>query len=512
MRRISVILAVGFLLATAACPATDARAAGGAVEVAGEATGFKGLLERARLERSGGDYGEAARLYALALKAAPPEQKDAISVELAVVLGWSKDYDGAIEVFSGVLEADPFNREARLGQARTYGWARDYERSKAEYRTLLAEDPGSTEARIGLARVYSWEGSLKAAADIYREVLAEDPGNKEARLALSRALWWGGDIEGALAEAGVLVKADPADIEALRLERKLRGALGPELGAMWSRSSDSDANELATYRASGYFNISPLLRLNVDYSRLEASRHAQKAHADIVTVRDSVRVSKDLTFIPKLSFVSTGSGAGGSDYVAGGLSAHWDFYRETTAVFSFDLSPLLDTPTLIENDITVFTYSAAVIHHRGDVTASLRAAFSDYSDDNTSTGLRGNIAWKAYGRGPDVIVGYIPEYRSFSEKTNSGYYNPGDIISHDLYLTLSGRLYMDALEYELTGTAGLQSTDAGSDSTSSFKAMVTGRLTRGLSAWAGYKWSRSALESPTGFRYEEFRAGLDYLF
>lgn len=516
---LTLFLSAAIVLSSAACFMPDARAGGESRDavktstksIVKEPSGLTGLLEKARLEKTNSNYAEAARLYSLALAAAPPERQGAIRLELATVLGWSKDYKGAIGVFTRVLAADPFNRDARLGLARTYGWAKDYEKSRIEYMILLSEDPGNTEARIGLAQVYSWEGVHKKAVDMYRKLLAENPGNDEVRLGLARVLWWSGDLEGSLKEATAIVKADSGNIEAARLERRLRKELGPELGVLLASSSDSDANKLTTYKASGSFNISPLLRLAVDYSRFNASRYSQKAHADILTIRDSIRVSKELEFIPKLSFVSTGSGAGGADYIAAGLSAYWDFYRDTTAVFSYGLSPLVDTPALIENNIRVGAYSAAVMHHRGDFTASLRAAYDDYSDGNSSTGVRGNIAWKV-NSAPDVIVGYIPEYKAFSEKTYSGYYNPADIISHDLYLTLSGGLYDDALEYELTGTAGLQSTDTGSEYTSSLRAKVTGRLTRNLSAFAGYKWSRSALESTTGYRFQEFRAGLDYLF
>lgn len=519
MRSLKVFLAVALFLSSAVCLTVNARAEGenndtgkGSTEsVAKDPSGLTELLGKARLEKSRGCYGEAVRLYRSALAAAPVEKREGISVKLATVLGWSGDYKGAIEVFSGVLEADPFNRDARLGLARSYGWAKEYEKSKAGYRTVLKDDPGNTEAKTGLARVYSWEGGLKEAEALYREVLAKDPGNEEARLGLSKVLWWGGDLDGSLKEAALVVQNDPGNIEVARFERRLREEKGPELGFLWTSSSDSDADELTTYKTSGYLNISPLLRFNVDYSRFDASRYSHKAHADIVTIRDSMRVSKDLNITPRLSFVSTGSDAGDTTYLAGGLSANWGFYRDTTAVFSYSLFPLVDTPTLIENNVRVAESSAAVMHSWRNLTASLWAAYGDYSDGNTSSSVRANIAWKVHS-GPDVIAGYIPGYREFSKKTDSGYFNPHDIISHNLYLTITGGLYIDAIEYELTGTAGLQSFDSASEYTSSFRAKVTGHLTRNLSAFAGYKWSRSALESATGFRFEEFRAGLDYLF
>lgn len=522
MKSLTVFLAAAFFLSSAACLTASARAGevnngtgkGPGAAIAAEETGFNDLLGKARSEKARGCYSDAARLYRLALASAPVEKREGISVELGTVLGWSGDFKGAIEVFSGVLEADPLNRDARLGLARSYAWAKEYEKSKAEYRRVLKEDPNNTEARIGLARVYSWEGgegSLKEAAVKYREVLSKDPANEEARLGLSKALLWGGDLEGSLKEAEEAVRRDPGSAEAARSVRRLREEKGPELGLLWASSSDSDSNDLITYKASGYANISPLLRLGADYSRFDASRHSEKAHADIITIRDSVKVSKELNVTPRLSMVSTGSDAGGTTYLAGGVSADWGFYRDTTAFFSYSLTPLVDTPALIRNNIRVAESSAAVMHSRGDFTASLGAAYGDYSDGNTATGVRANIAWKAHSN-PDVVAGYIPGFREFSKKTDSGYFNPHDIITHNLYLTLSGGLYGDAVEYELTGTAGVESFDSNSEYISSFRAKVTGHLTRSLSAYAGYKWSRSALESASGFRFEEWRAGLDYLF
>lgn len=522
MRSLTVFLAAALFLSSASCFAVSAQAGGvnsaagkdpGAA-IAADSSGFNDLLVKARSEKTRGCYGEAGRLYRLALASAPPEKREGISVELGTVLGWSGDYKGAIEVFSGVIETDPLNRDARLGLARSYSWAKEYERSKAEYRRVLKEDPNNAEARIGLARVYSWEGgegSLKESEALYREVLAKDPNNEEARIGLAKALLWRGDLDGSLKEAGEAVRNNPGDTEAAKFERRLREEKGPELGFLWASSSDSDSNDLTTYRATGYLNASPLLRLSADYSRFDASRHSDKAHADIITVRDSIKVSKDLTVTPRLSMVSTGSDAGGTTYPAGGLSADWGFYRDTTAFFSYTLYPLVDTPALIRNNIRVAETTAAVMHSRGDFTASLGASYGDYSDGNTVTGVRGNIAWKAHGS-PDVVVGYIPDFREFSKKTNSGYFNPHDIISHNLYLMVAGGLYGDAVEYELTGTAGVESFDSTSEYVSAFRAKVTGHLTRNFSAFAGYKWSRSALESASGFRFEEWRAGLDYLF
>lgn len=519
MRSLTIILLAAFFVISSAASLVPNAYAGSVEADAGKGSAISPaagrssaeLLNEAREEKSRGRYGKAIRLYRSALTGAPIERQNGISVELATVQGWNGDYKGAIDTFTGVLASDPFNTEARLGLARTYGWAKEYEKAKTEYAIVLEGDPGSAQAKIGLARVHSWDGELREATALYREVLAKDPANEEARLGLSKVLWWGGDLRGAFNEAAIVMRSNPSNLEASRLERKLRTEIGPELTVQWASSRDSDADELTTYKASGYFNINPLARLDVDYTRVSASRYAQKAHADILSVRDSVRFTKEIAAKARLSLVSTGSNAGGRDYLAGGLSVYWDFYRDTTAVFSYNLMPLVDTPTLIENNIRLGELSASVMRHWKDVTGSLRAAYGSYSDDNSSAGLRGNIAWKLR-TGPDVVVGYIPEYKAFSKTTNSGYYNPGHIMSNTLYVTLSGGLYADKVEYELTGTAGLQSTDSGTDSTSSVKAKVTGRLTRNLSAFAGYKWSRSALESATGFRYEEFMAGLDYLF
>ncbi|PIR19628.1 MAG: hypothetical protein COV48_00925, partial [Elusimicrobia bacterium CG11_big_fil_rev_8_21_14_0_20_64_6] len=99
MKNLIVLLSAAVFLSSVACYMPEARAGGestdavkGSAEtLAKEPSGPAELLEKARLERSNANYGEAARLYALALSAAPPEAQGAIRVELATVLGWSRD-------------------------------------------------------------------------------------------------------------------------------------------------------------------------------------------------------------------------------------------------------------------------------------------------------------------------------------------------------------------------------------------------------------------------------------
>jgi opacity protein-like surface antigen len=51
-----------------------------------------------------------------------------------------------------------------------------------------------------------------------------------------------------------------------------------------------------------------------------------------------------------------------------------------------------------------------------------------------------------------------------------------------------------------------------SQSTLQFQAGLDWEAARDFSFEALYKYSRSALESASGFRFEEFRAGVNYLF
>ncbi|MCR4286497.1 MAG: tetratricopeptide repeat protein [Deltaproteobacteria bacterium] len=469
------------------------------------------LLTEARELKSKGRLRQAIPAYSSAIDALDGPEKDEAAIELASILGVKKRYEEAVRLLLSVLERNPSNIEARKTLARTFGWAGEYDESIKEYEKALALNPEDPEAQTGLGRVLSWKGDLEGAESRLRAALEKSPANNDARLALANALWWNGEPQASLDEANAALSKNPADIEALRLKRRLRHAIGPELNLTFSSSIDSDENKLSVYRALGYVNEDRFLRLSLEYQRIEASRLDEAGEADILTIKDSIDISKWFSVNPRLSFARLESSAGSTGLVAGGVSASWEIQKGLRAAGSAHRYALADTAQLIKNNIRVNEYALAVIHDYNIMTTALEAGLSRYSDDNSRKDLSANIALKLM-ESPGIVAGAIALYRDFSAKTFSGYFNPRGFRSYSAYLTISDDIYMDRVYYSITGTTGTQAFESKNEDTASLKASIGYRAGENAAFDAGYKWSKSALENPAGFEFNEYRLGFNYLF
>ncbi|MBI5236934.1 MAG: tetratricopeptide repeat protein [Deltaproteobacteria bacterium] len=469
------------------------------------------LLTEARELKAKGRLRQAIPVYSSAIDSLDGPEKDSAAIELAAILGMKKRYKEAISLLLDVLERNPSDIEARKTLARTFGWAGEYNESIKEYEKALALNHEDAEAQTGLGRVLSWKGDLDGAESRLRKTLEGRPDNNDARLALANTLWWKGEPQASLHEVNAALSKNPADIEALRLKRRLMQELGPVLGLSFSSASDSDENKLSVYRAGGYVNEDRMLRLSLDYQRVEASRADESGEADILTIKDSIDISKGVSINPMVSFAKLKSSLGSTGLVAGGVSINWEIQKGLRAIGSVHRYALADTALLIKNDIRVNEYAVAMILDYNIVTTAFEAGSSRYSDDNSRKDLSVNIALKLMER-PGIVGGAIALYRDFTEKTFSGYFNPQGFHSYSAYLTISDDIYMDRLFYSITGTAGMQAFESKNEDTTSLKASIGWRAGENAAFDAGYKWSKSALESPAGFEFNEYRLGFNYLF
>lgn len=440
-----------------------------------------------------------------------PEVSAQSAYARADTLAKAGEYGKATALIEDILQKDPGNTDARLLYARVLSWKGEYEKSLAVYEGVIREKPGNAEARAGYARVLSWKGEHKLSVDEYRRALEMDPGSIETRLALARTLWWKGDIDAALMELAIILSKDPANAEALSLERRLRTDRGPSLKALYSNSSDSDGNRLESYRLTfrDTFGLEGH-RFEAGYRRYDASFMGRSATAGLFDLKDSIRLPGKSVLTPRLSLVSLDSRSGSSAYLTEGLSFHTPLAKSTRLGLSYSRYPLVDTTVLIENNIRVREAHASVTHDMRRSTLSASAASASYSDGNSRYDLSAGASVRVLKR-PEVIAGFVSEYRDFSERKANGYYNPPHIFSNSVYLDVSDRFRQDFI-YGVKATLGNQSREGTSELAGSFQAGLEWEATRDLSFEALYKYSRSALESASGFRFEEFRAGVNYLF
>lgn len=469
------------------------------------------LIKQAKVMKSKRRFKEAIKLLKSAANLTPTENDLDIKIEIATLLSFVHEYKESIDIFTGILNKDPGNRDARLGLAKTYSWAGMYDSAIKEYTLILEIRPDDAEAKIGISRILSWQGRHDEAINGYRAVLENHPENVEARLGLANVMMWRGDLKGSLEETRFILIQSPDNQEAIKLDRRLREEKGPVVSVSASNSSDSDKNILVSYKTQGYLNLGPQSKLNFEYTNYEASRKKYNGYANIFTVRDSIRISKVISVSPRFSLVRINSDNNDTAYAAGGVSTRWVLTKSGSLHFSYSLSPLIDTVQLMQNDIRVQEYSASVLYNLRDITISAGTSYGDYSDNNSRYDFSSNGAWTINNK-PKTITGYILDYRNFGKTPYTGYFSPNDFISMRLYLTLSGDVYTNKIEYNTTGSIGIQSHESKTEDTSSFQAKLIGHLNRYISFDAGYKWSRSSLETLSGYRFEEYRFGLTYVF
>lgn len=429
----------------------------------------------------------------------------------ADALAKAGEYDRAILIIEKFLARNPANTDGQLLYARTLSWKGEYGRAIEVYSEVIQREPGNGEAHAGFARVLSWKGEYGRSAEAYRRSLDIAPGSADTRTGLARTLWWKGDADGALKELSTILSKDPANAEALALERRLRQDRGPSAKAFYVNASDSDNNRVESYQASftDTFGL-PGHRFAFAYKRFESSLPGRSASASFLDLKDSIKVMGRAVLTPRISLVSLDSGTNDTAYLTEGLSFNMPLAKGTAMTAAYSRYPLVDTARLIENNIRVREAALALTREARGATMSASVLSASYSDGNSRYDLAAGLAMSLF-KEPRVIVGVSSLYRDFSERKANGYFNPPNIFSNSVYADASGSLWQK-LVYKAKAALGTQSYEGKSEYATSFQAGLEWEAARDLSFEAGWKYSRSALESASGFRYEEFRAGVNYLF
>lgn len=472
----------------------------------------KELIAEARELKQSKRYNNAANRLMRAAKLSSARHSISLRTEAATMFGWSGKYDIAEAVYASIIKEDPKNRGARLGLARIYSWTGKHDQALKEYATVLSESPSNSSALVGRARVLSWKGDYKGAIEGYGALIKTNPKNTEALDGLARVLWWSGEHEASIETLDKILTLKPHNKEARRLKRRVSWDAGPTLSVKGAHSSDSDSNEIESLKATGYLNHKKAGKLRLTLARYNVKRLGDKGRATVIKLKDSIRITKKLKASISVSAVNSESGSVSNSYFTAGVSAEAKLARKLRGIASVSRSPYLDTPQLIRNNIRVTSYSATVMRDFKRTTLSASAGYRDYSDSNSSYRIKGNVA-RTVIKEPDytITVGYMPEYRDFSKKTYSGYYNPGKVFSNDLYLNIKGLAKKDRLVYRATATVGTQNSTK-SEFTGALRIGATYYIKENLNVEAEAKWSKSALETSTGYRSESYKAGLNYLF
>ena len=160
-------------------------------------------------------YSEAVHYFEIGLS-----KKEDPNLELLYgqALLYSGDYKRAKEIFQGVIDKQPGNREARVHLADALAYGKEYDKATAMYRDVLQTEE-NREVKKKLAEVLSWDKQYRQALDLYDEMLAEKDDLK-IRLQRARILGWSRKYGQSLREYQLILDAGYDELVELEMNAK----------------------------------------------------------------------------------------------------------------------------------------------------------------------------------------------------------------------------------------------------------------------------------------------------
>lgn len=475
--------------------------------------------ERARLHRELGDIFAARDEY----RAAAPEYQAALAfsqdfpekdrLRMAVVMSWGGDYSAAIDEFTRIIIENPANLEARLGQARTLAWAGRHGEAVAEAELVLKQDPGNRDALLIKANVLKWQGKVRDSLPIYTGILkgGED---FDARIGLTYALLSAGERRGARASLELLKPAYPYQEKELReLAEALDRATRSNLDFRFSYYDDTDRNDVQRYSLTYKFWLADW-NMGASYRHTDSRDPSRNNRAEEFTIQGYVRPLPELGIGGGVGFSQEADG-GTTDFFTWNLAGDCSLLRGSAGIAASSYL-FNDTAQLIESRIRVTAATLTTTQRLIDrLSLSGTYGFKEYSDDNRSHDFQLSSTVTILTGTPVVQAGYRFRYLDFDRQSGSGYFDPDDFISNQVFVNLS--LEQGRFSSFLGGYGGVQSFRRGG-------SKASGDLFGGVSGLVGYRFmdrltgeingefGNYALQTVTGFEYFQVGARLGLTF
>ncbi|MFZ3073406.1 MAG: tetratricopeptide repeat protein, partial [Thermodesulfobacteriota bacterium] len=462
-----------------------------------------------------GNNKEAATAYVKALSFPKRDFSGEERRLMAMRIAWAGDFKKAESELFLILSEDPKNSDARVSLSRVISWQGRMDEALVEAEKVIKLSPGNAEALVVKADVLRWKGDFAGAVSLYEEALKKGE-NFSARLGLSYALLYSGKKTEALENASLLRPGNPSEEgEAVKLREAIEAATKPGVKASSSGYSDSDGNRV-DYYSIGYGFFIRQLKTDLSYKRVDASDDLRTGNADTfyVSVSSDARV---------LVFDSINAGAGFSalspdaeDSTEIGIYHVGGKARFTDAGAGIYVSKfvLTDTARLIEEGVRVLSAGLDGSYKAGTKFSVLGSyGHGDYSDDNSSDEVNVVPEYEFVKAGAySMKAGYKFKYLDFKRNSGSGYFDPQDFISHQVFLKMFFEKERHSLSLEpFIGNQSFERYGKGNNDPTS-----------GVSGRYEYKISRSAVFSlraetgdyaagtAAGFRFTQFGAGVEF--
>ncbi|MBF8259400.1 MAG: hypothetical protein HW377_1774, partial [Actinobacteria bacterium] len=283
-------------------------------------------------------------------------------------------------------------------------------------------------------------------------------------------------------------------------------AVRPSADAGYAYYNDSDGNR--SNKSSASFSAwASVARIGLGFRYFDARDNVRYADVRQASLGVSSRVTENMG-------LSAAAGFHGSNavetrgFMTGSGRLELRIPRGNIAA-SASSEILADTAQIIGNSVRVSSYQMSLSQYLGSgITADGAFGYRDYTDRNHSRDLALSVRYAFDVRAPLVNAGYRFRLRDFSRETGSGYFDPSNYMSHQLFLGLShdGRWLTASLEpyvgYEMfdrRGTSASQWIGGGS-------ASLGVKIAEGWILEANFEGGSNSAAAAAGFDY--FQAGV----
>ena len=356
-------------------------------------------------------------------------------LQIAIYLSWAGEMHESLNELDLILEASPSNLKARIHRARVLSWSGRLDKSINEADNILKDYPDNRDAMLVKANALRWKGLSWKALPIYHQIL-EKGEDFDTHLGITYAQLSAGDIRGAKQNRNLLTPSYPyQEKEKKELNDYMDRIVRPTISVGYNYYHDSDENITNRYLAGlGFWTGN--WKNELTYRHTDAKNDAIDNRADDFSFR---------TYAKLTGIFGIGGGLGltqmandkSDDHITWNLKADVNFINGTAGV-SVARDVFTDTAELIENRIrhtTTSIFLSQKLTDRWAVNGTYR--YRDYSDDNCSHQIQLSATYAVYSKNPNIHLGGRLIYLDFARQTRSGYFDPDDFISPQVFATIS---------------------------------------------------------------------------
>ena len=418
----------------------EQNAGGGTIESYQKAIGeTRGVIEEALLRKKLGDafvlkedYKKAAGEFIRALSLKPSAFSAQDRVQMAVYLSWADRLDESVKVLQELLVEDPDNHKARTELSKVLSWSDKLKEAGAEADRVLNDEPNNQEVLIVKANVLRWQGDPAAAIPVYEKALAQGE-SFDAGIGLAYAHL---DVGEKKTAKEISARQKPRypyqEKELAKFADYLCGVRASRISFPYSYYKDSDDNKAHRSGLSYGFWFGRW-DTELSYRLTDAIDPVRRQKEEYLRIMTRARMGR----------IGTGAGVGISwtdDRSGNILTGHLrtDASMGWGAIdMGVSREAFADTAQLIENRIIQTSGTiglSEVVSPRLTFTESYIR--SDYSDSNSADDLRFGTTYLLTRAASKIATGYRFRYWNFRRQSGGGYFDPEDLTSHQVFVSL----------------------------------------------------------------------------